>query len=211
VGYYLLFKGAPPGDKTAEIDWDDGNVEKLPVGPGVQRGDGLYDLEGVVAYEYSGLKREERKRVAARLYIKGREGFCARVVHVTVVPGEGPGFAGGGTISVTVDEGDTIESGSTFTVRGKVENKATSTADVSIVFQTPERSKLIPESVSRCDALDEELVECVIKDVAPGDKYTRTVQYRAPTVSGSVKINGHVALVSGDFKPVAGYTLTVKP
>jgi hypothetical protein len=49
------------------------------------------------------------------------------------------------------------------------------------------------------------------KGVPPGEKYTRVVQYRAPTVSGSLQITGHVALVSGDFKPVAIYRLTVKP
>jgi uncharacterized protein YdeI (BOF family) len=211
VGYYLAFRGVPPGEKLLRMDWGDGDVEETSVGAGEPRGDGLFDLEGVVAHEYPDVGREETKSVRATLFIAGREGQCGRVREVTVTPGEGPGFAGGGTISLSVDEGDTIGSAARFSVRGKVDNKSTSTVNVSMVFQTPERCTLIPESVNRCTVLNEELVECEIEGLEPGEKLTRVVQYQAPTVSQSVQIPVHVALVSGGFRPVATYILTVEP
>jgi uncharacterized protein YdeI (BOF family) len=211
VGYYLAFRGVAPGEKVLEMNWGDGNVEEASLGAGNLRGDGLFDLEGVVGYEYPDVRGQETKTVRATLRILGRGGQCSRVRDVAVTPGSGPGFAGGGTISVSVDEGDSIRSGSVFSVRGKVENKATSEKDVSILFETPARSTLIPESVNRCDVLDAELVECVIEGLKPGEKLTRVVKYRAPAVSNPLEITGHVALVSGEFKPVAQYRMTVQP
>jgi hypothetical protein len=80
-----------------------------------------------------------------------------------------------------------------------------------MVFETPERCTLIAGSVNRCTVLSEELVECEIKGLASGEKLTRVVEYQAPTVSKSVRIPVHVALVSGGFRPVATFDLTVEP
>ena len=62
-----------------------------------------------------------------------------------------------------------------------------------------------------CKILDGDDVECVIKNVVPGDRHTRVVKYIAPTVSSPTHIYGAVGLVAGDFQPVAKYRVTVQP
>jgi hypothetical protein len=214
VGLFLAYRGMPPGEKVLKISWDlhnaSGVVEEIPLGQGNPRGDGTFELEGVVAHEYVGQNKTETKQVRANLMIEGREGVCSRVRDVTVSVGEGPGFAGGGTISVTVDQ-EEITSGMEFSVRAKVDNKGTSSADVAILFETPERTKLLTETGDRCERLSKELVQCVILGFQPGEKQTRVVEYRAPTVSKPTQIFGSVALVSGNFSPIASYKFTVQP
>jgi hypothetical protein len=215
VGYYLAFRGAPAGNKVVEITWDEHNpsgaVEVIETGPGVPTGDGLFTLEGVVAHEYDGVSRTQTKSVRAKLIIAGRDGFCSRVREVTVSPGSGPGFAGGGTISVTVDQGDTIDSGSIFSVRAKVDNRSTSAAPISVVFQTPKNAIIHRATGAGCEVIDTELVACDLGEVQAGERLTRVVEYRAPSVTSSLRLDGYVALVSGDFKPVAEYQVWVEP
>ncbi len=214
VGLFLAYRGMPPGEKVLEITWDlhnaNGVVETIPLGQGNPQGDGTFELEGVVSHEYAGQSTTETKQVRANLMIVGRDGVCSRVRDVTVSRGEGPGFAGGGTISVTVDQ-EEIYSGMEFSVRAKVDNKGTSAADVAILFQTPERTKLLTQTGDRCERLSKELVECVIMGLQPGEKQTRVVEYQAPTVSTPTEIFGSVALVSGNFSPIASYKFTVQP
>jgi hypothetical protein len=214
VGLFLAYRGMPAGEKVLEITWDlhnaSGVVEEIPLGQGNPQADGTFELEGVVAHEYANQSKTETKQVRANLKIVGRDGVCSRVRDVTVTQGEGPGFAGGGTISVTVDQ-EEITSGMTFSVRAKVENKATSAADVAILFETPERTKLLTQTGDRCERLSDEFVQCVIEGLQPGEKQTRVVEYRAPTVSSPTEIFGSVALVSGNFSPIASYRFTVQP
>jgi uncharacterized protein YdeI (BOF family) len=214
VGLFLAYRGMPPGEKVLELTWDlhnaNGVVEEISLGQGNPGGDGTFELEGVVAHEYAGQSRTETKQVRANLKIVGREGACSRVRDVTVTMGEGPGYAGGGTISVTVDQ-EKITSGMEFSVRAKVENKATSAADVAILFETPEMTKLLTRTGDRCERLSKELVQCEILGLEPGEKQTRVVEYQAPTVSRPTEIFGSVALVSGNFSPIATYRFTVDP
>ena len=214
VGYFLSYRGVPPGDKVLEMTWDEHNasgvVEEAELGPGQSLEDGLFLLEGVVTHEYANVNSTQTKTVRAKLMIVGRDGGCSRVRDVTVSPGSGPGFGGGGTISVTIDE-DPVTSGSVFSVRGKVTNATSGTADVSMYFQTPNRSSISAADGDGCKILDGDYVECVIKNVVPGDKYTRVVKYIAPTVSSPTDIDGAVGLVAGDFQPVAKYRITVQP
>ena len=72
-----------------EIDWGDGNAESFDVGEGTPR-DGGFDLEGVVGYEYSGMKSTQQKSVRATLRVQGKDGQCARVRTVTVTKGSEP-------------------------------------------------------------------------------------------------------------------------
>jgi hypothetical protein len=214
VGLYLAYRGMPPGEKVLEIVWDlhnaSGVVEEVSLGQGNPQSDGTFELEGVVAHEYAGQSTTETKQVRANLKIVGREGVCSRVRDVTVTVGEGPGFAGGGTISVTVDQ-EKITSGMEFSVRAKVDNKGTSTADVAVLFETPEKTKLLTQTNDRCERLSKELVQCIIQGLQPGEKQTRVVEYQAPTVSTPTDIFGSVALVSGEFSPIATYKFTVQP
>jgi hypothetical protein len=215
VGYYLAFRGVPAGNKVVEITWDEHNpsgaVEIIDTGPGVSTGDGLFNLEGVVAHEYPDVRKTETKSVRAKLLIAGRDGFCSRVREVTVSPGSGPGFAGGGTISVTVDQGDTIDSGSIFSVRAKVDNKSTSSAEISVLFETPKNVAIYRAAGSGCDVLNNELVQCELGEVQAGERLIRVVEYRAPVVASTLRLDGYVALVSGGFKPVAEYEVWVEP
>ncbi len=215
VGYYLAFRGVPEGNKVVQITWDEhnpsGSVETIEVGPGVPIEDGLFALEGVVAHEYENVQKTETKNVRANLIIAGRDGLCSRVREVTVSPGSGPGFAGGGTISVSVDQGDTISSGSRFSVRAKVDNKATSAAAVAVLFQTPNHATIHSATGSGCDVLNNDLVECDLGKVQPGESLTRVVEYSAPLVTSPLRLDGYVALVSGGFKPVAEYQVSVEP
>ncbi len=214
VGLFLAYRGMPPGEKVLELTWDlhnaNGVVEEVSLGQGNPQGDGTFELEGVVAHEYAGQSKTETKQVRANLKIVGREGVCSRVRDVTVSVGEGPGFAGGGTISVTVDQ-EKITSAMEFSVRAKVEHKGTSVADVAILFETPEKTKLLTQTGDRCERLSKELVQCVILGLQPGEKETRVVEYQAPTVSKPTDIFGSVALVSGNFSPIATYKFTVQP
>jgi uncharacterized protein YdeI (BOF family) len=214
VGLYLSYRGAPPGDKILEMTWDEHNaagvVEEAEIGPGDPIENGLFFLEGVVTHEYDNVNSTETKTVRAKLKIVGRDGSCSRVRDVTVSPGSGPGFGGGGTISVTIDE-DPVVSGSEFSVRAKVDNKSTITADISILFQTPKKTSIALADGSGCKILDGEFVECIIRDFEPGDRQTRVVKYLAPTVVTPTDIDGAVALISGDFQPVAKYRVTVQP
>jgi hypothetical protein len=214
VGLYLSYRGAPPGDKILKMTWDEHNaagvVEEAEIGPGDPIGEGLFFLEGMVTHEYDHVNSTETKTVRANLRIVGRDGSCSRVRDVTVSPGSGPGFGGGGTISVSIDE-DPVTSGSEFSVRPKVDNKSTLVADISILFETPEKSTIVLADGIGCTILDEEFVECIIEDFEPGDRQTRVVKYRAPTVVTPTDINGAVALISGDLQPVVKYRITVQP
>ena len=214
VGLFLSYRGVPAGEKVLEMNWDQhnpsGSVEEFALGEGRPREDGLFDLEGIVSHEYADVRGTEQKQVRAVLRIEGREGGCSRVRDVTVTPGSGPGFAGGGTLQVSIDEGDTIDSGTTFAIRAKVSNPTSANVDVEVLFETPDRSSIREASGPGCKILDGELVECLIS-LKGGEGVTRVVRYRAPTVSKAVQISGAVGLVSGDFAPVVPYRITVTP
>ena len=62
-----------------------------------------------------------------------------------------------------------------------------------------------------CEVIDTELVACDLGEVQAGERLTRVVEYRAPSVTSSLRLDGYVALVSGDFKPVAEYQVWVEP
>ncbi|HXV63326.1 MAG TPA: hypothetical protein VEK15_21685 [Vicinamibacteria bacterium] len=214
VGLYLAYRGAPPGEKTVEITWDQhnpaGTVQTIAVGEGRPGEDGLFDLEGVVAHEYNNVKGTEVKNVRAVLFIEGREGSCTRARDVTVTSGSGPGSAGGGTLQVSIDEGEMVRSGAVFSVRAKISNQTPQTRDVDVVFQTPNRARIAETPGSGCSVLGAELIECTVT-LRGGEVITRVVRYRAPEVTASTSITGAVTLVSGQFAPVVDYRVTVVP
>jgi hypothetical protein len=98
-----------------------------------------------------------------------------------------------------------------FSVRAKVDNKSTSAAPITVVFQTPEQATLHRATGAGCDVIDTDLVACDLGEVQAGERLTRVVEYRAPSVSTSLRLDGYVALVSGDYKPVAEYQVWVEP
>jgi hypothetical protein len=214
VGYYLSYRGVPAGNKILEITWDEGNssggVDKVELGPGTPRDDGLFDFEGVATHQYQGVSRTQTKSVRANLKIEGVEGQCSRVREVTVSPGSGPGSAGGGSLRVTV--ADPVQSGSRFDVRATVENKVSEPGDVALLFEAPTNctfdSKVLP---SECIKYDRTFAECKIKNLRPGEVHKITIQYDAPSVTSSQRADGSVTLLAGDFSPVASYSTTIKP
>jgi hypothetical protein len=214
AGLFLGYDGVPPGEKTLSISWDvnnpSGDVETVAVGEGAPNGEGLFDLEGIVSHEYPDVKGTEAKQVRAELSIEGREGACARVRDVTLSPGSGPGWAGGGTIEVSIDEGTTIESGSSFAVRAKITNPTTASVGVHVLFDTPDRSTILDASGAGCGALDADAVDCRIS-LEGGERVTRVVRYQAPVVTESIQIAGAAGLATGAFAPVVPYRITVRP
>jgi hypothetical protein len=200
--------------KKIAVYWDvenpAGAVESRVVGEGSPTADGLFELEGIVSHEYPDVTGTEEKKVRAELSILGRTGSCARVRDITLTAGSGPGWAGGGTISVSIDEGTTIESGSTFAVRAKIENPTTQPVDVHLLFDTPDKSSIADEPPDGCQILDAETVECAIS-LQGEEKVTRVVRYEAPIVSDPIQIAGAAGLVTGDFAPVVKYRITVEP
>jgi hypothetical protein len=214
AGLFLRYEGVPPGVKELTVYWDvqnpSGAVESAVVGEGTPSGDGLYDLEGIVSHEYPDVKGTEDKQVRAELSILGREGSCARVRDITLTPGSGPGWAGGGTIEVSIDEGTTIPSGSTFAVRAKISNPLTQGVDVHVLFQTPDKSTIVEASGEGCRIIDADGVDCAVK-LSGGERITRVVRYEAPLVASPVSISGSAGLVTGEFAPVVTYRITVEP
>ncbi len=214
AGLFLTYSGVPAGEKILKVFWDinnpSGAVEEVSVGEGEPMEDGLFYLEGVVSHEYSDVQGTEEKQVRAELSILGREGACARVRDVTLTAGSGPGWAGGGTLEVTIDEGTTIESGSTFAVRAKIENPTTQPVDVHLLFDTPDKSSIVEASGDGCQILDSDMVDCTIS-LQGAEKVTRVVRYEAPVVSAPIQIAGAAGLVTGDFAPVVKYRITVEP
>jgi hypothetical protein len=214
AGFYLRYYGVPPGEKTLTVSWDlhnpTGGVDVLPLGEGEPTGDGLLELEGIVSHEYAGITEPVTKEVQAVLTIEGREGGCTRVRDIDLTPGSGPGWAGGGTIEVTIDEGTTVLSGSTFAVRAKISNPTTLAVEVHLLFRTPEKSTTVEASGDGCQVLDDEFVDCLVSLVG-GERVTRVVRYEAPLVTSTTAIDGSVALVTGGFAPLVPYRITVNP
>ncbi len=214
VGYYLSYWGVPAGNKILEITWDEGNpsggVDKVELGPGTPRDDGLFDFEGVATHQYPGVRGTQTKKVRANLKIEGVEGQCSRVRDVTVSPGSGPGSAGGGSLKVTV--ADPVQSGARFEVRATVENKVSEPGDVVLLFEAPTNcgfdSKVLP---SECVKHDRVFAECKIKNLRPGEVHKIAIQYDAPLVASSQRADGSVTLLAGEFSPVATYSTTIKP
>jgi hypothetical protein len=214
AGLFLSYDGVPPGVKKLTVFWDvenpAGAVQSRVVGEGTPTAEGLFDLEGIVSHEYPDVKGTEEKKVRAELSIQGREGSCARVRDITLTAGSGPGYAGGGTISVSIDEGTTIESGSTFAVRVKISNPLLEPVDVHVLFKTPDKSSIVDASGDGCRILDEDGVDCEVS-LAAEERITRVVRYEAPVVGEATQIAGAAALVTGDFAPVVSYRITVEP
>jgi hypothetical protein len=214
AGLFLSYSGVPPGVKALTVYWDVDNpagaVESRVVGEGAPNGEGLFDLEGIVSHEYTGVKATEEKKVRAELSIQGREGSCARVRDITLTAGSGPGWAGGGTIEVSIDEGTTIESGSTFAVRVKVSNPLLEPVDVHVLFRTPDKSSIVEASGDGCRIVNDDAVDCAVS-LAAEERITRVVHYEAPAVDAPTEISGASALVTGDFAPVVSYRITVEP
>jgi hypothetical protein len=193
-----------------DVDNPTGAVESRVVGEGTPTADGLFDLEGIVSHEYPDVKGTEEKKVRAELSILGREGSCARVRDITLTAGSGPGWAGGGTIEVSIDEGTTIESGSTFAVRAKISNPLLEPVDVHILFAAPDKSSIADPPGEGCRIVDEDAVDCAVS-LAGEERITRVVRYQGPEVDAPTQIGGSVALVTGDFAPVVSYRITVEP
>jgi hypothetical protein len=214
AGLFLSYSGVPAGEKILKIFWDvqdpSGTVEEAAVGQGSPTEDGLFALEGIVSHEYPDILGTVDKQVRAELSIQGRDGSCARVRDLTLTPGSGPGWAGGGTIAVSIDEGTTIESGSSFAVRAKISNPTAGTVDVHVLFDTPDRSSIADASGEGCQALDAETVECALS-LMGGERVTRVVRYQAPVVAAPIQIAGSAGLVTGEFAPVVPYRITVQP
>jgi hypothetical protein len=214
AGLYLRYYGVPPGEKTLTVSWDlhnaSGTVDVFALGQGEPTGDGLLELEGVVSHEYPNITEPVTKQVQAVLTIEGRDGGCTRVRDVDLSPGSGPGWAGGGTIEVSIDEGTTIPSGSTFAVRAKISNPTTLQVEVHLLFRTPEQSFIVEASGEGCEILEGDFVDCRLSLVG-GERVTRVVRYEAPVVSATTAIDGSVGLATGDFAPIVSYRITVKP
>ena len=212
VGLFLSYKGVPPGHKVLEIDWGEGAsaIETFELGQGDPEGNGLFRLEGVVTHEYDNVNSTQTKKVRATLTIEGLKGQCARVRDVKVSPGSGPDSAGGGSLRVTVD--NPVFSQSDFEVRATVKNLVSETISVELVYLTPTDSgldsrKLPPE----CEVIDKDLVECTIGAIPPGEGLSKVITYFAPQTSKARQISGKVALVVGEFAPIASYSTTVEP
>ena len=92
VGYYLAYRGTPAGEKVLDMDWGDGNTESFEVGEGRARGDGLFDLEGVVAHEYSVSSQQTFKVratlriIAAKVVVPGFVTLRSRTAPVRALP-----------------------------------------------------------------------------------------------------------------------------
>ncbi len=214
AGLFLTYSGVPPGEKILKVYWDvqnpSGAVQKAEVGQGDPGGDGLFYLEGIVAHEYPDIQGTVDKQVRAELSIQGREGSCARVRDLTLTPGSGPGWAGGGTIEASIDEGTTLKSGSSFSVRAKISNPTTGTVSVHVLFDTPDKSTIVDASGDGCQVVDGETVECALS-LKGGERVTRVVRYQAPVVAAAIQIAGSAGLVTGGFAPVVPYRITVQP
>jgi uncharacterized protein YdeI (BOF family) len=208
VGLYLAYLGAPAGQKTLEVDWGDGEVDRARIGEGSPNGEGLFDLDGVVGHEYVSIKGTEEKSVRADLFIEGREGSCSRVRTVTVSPGSGPGFAAGGNLRLTFD--DPVRSGGFFAVSATVSNPTGHPIEVNLVFTTPDRST-IRALGSECQKVSEAVAQCRIEGIGANGSGGTFVQYDVPQVTAPTLIRGSVTLVSRDFSPVANYSTTVQP
>ena len=209
VGLYLAYRGAPPGDKTLEVDWDEGSgepVDRFEVGEGTER-NGLFDLEGVVGHEYS-VSGTVTKTVRAKLLIAGRSGSCSRVRDVTVTKGSGPGFAAGGALRLTFN--DPVPSGGFFSVTATVTNVSGATADATLHFSTPDGTS-IRTMGQACEKIGGSDVECIVRDIAPGGAESEFVQYNVPVVTKPTVVSSSVTLVARDFSPVAYYSTTVEP
>lgn len=214
AGLFLSYDGVPSGEKILKVFWDvqnpSGAVDEAEVGQGDPMGDGLFFLEGIVSHEYPDIKGTVDKQVRAELSIQGRERSCARVRDLTLTPGTGPGWAGGGTIEVSIDEGTTIKSGSSFAVRAKISNPTGGTVDVHVLFDTPDKSKIADASGEGCQVVDADTVECALS-LKGGERVTRVVRYQAPVVAAPIQIAGSAGLVTGEFAPVVPYRITVQP
>ena len=212
VGLFLSYKGVPPGNKMLEIDWGEGasKIEMFELGQGDPEGNGLFRLEGVVTHEYENVNSTQTKKTRTTLTIEGLKGQCARVRDVTVSPGSGPDSAGGGSLRVTVD--NPVFSESNFEVRATVKNLVSETISVELVYLTPTDSgldsrKLPPE----CEVIDTDLVGCEIGAIPPGEGLSKVITYFAPQTAKARQISGKVALVVGEFAPIASYSTTVEP
>ena len=209
VSLYLAYRGTPPGEKTLEVDWDEGSgdpVDRFEVGEGTER-NGLFDLEGVVGHEYS-VSGTVTKKVRATLSIDGRSGSCSRVRDVTVTKGSGPGFAAGGALRLEFD--DPVKSGGFFSVTADVENVSGATADATLHFSTPDGTS-IRTMGNACEKIGGGDVECLVRDIAPGSTGSEFVQYNVPVVTKATVVSASVTLVARDFSPVAYYSTTVEP
>lgn len=214
AGLYLQYSGVPAGEKILKVIWDvhnpSGAVDEAAVGQGDLMEDGLFYLEGIVSHEYPDIQGTVTKQVRAELSILGRDGSCDRVRDITLTPGSGPGWAGGGTIEVSIDEGTTIKSGSSFSARAKISNPTTGTVAVHVLFDTPDKSQIAEASGDGCQVLDAETVECALS-LKGGERVTRVVRYQAPIVVEAIQIAGSAGLVTGEFDPVVPYRITVQP
>lgn len=212
VGYYLSYLGVPAGDKTLEISWDEhnpsGQVDRFELDEGRPRGDGLFDLTGVVGHEYPGVTSTETKKARANLMLEGRTGRCSRVRDVEVTKGTGPGFAAGGKLSLRFN--DPVPSGGFFSVTARVTNPTSVTKDALLFFNAPDGST-IRTLGSGCIKLNPKEAECVIEGIEGNGFGEEFVQYDVPEVSKPTVISGSVTLVARDFSPVANYSTTVEP
>ncbi|MGH9461232.1 MAG: hypothetical protein ACRD1X_08435 [Vicinamibacteria bacterium] len=214
VGLFLTYEGVPSGNKILEIDWDEGNpksaVQTLELGPGEPDGNGLFRLEGVVTHEYENVNSSQTKKVRATLTIEGLKGQCARVRDVKVSPGSGPDSAAGGSLRVIVD--NPVFSESQFEVRATVQNLVSAPIEVALVYLTPTDSSLDPGKLPpECEVFDNDLVGCRIGEIPPGEGLSKVITYTAPQTSNTRQISGKVALVVGEFAPIASYSTTVEP
>lgn len=208
VGLFLAYLGVPPGEKTLEVDWGDGQVDRVEIGEGRSNGEGLFDLQGVIGHQYLDLRGTEEKSVRANLYVEGRDGSCSRVRAVTVSPGSGPGSAAGGNLRLTFN--DPVPSGGFFSVTATVRNPTSREIDVDLVFTTPDRSSVRTLGAG-CQTLSDDVVECRIDGIPGNGSGDTFVQYDVPLVAAPIVIRGAVTLVSRDFSPVANYSTTVQP
>ena len=212
VGYYLAYRGLPPGEKRLEVHWDEhnpsGQVDRFELGAGTARGDGLFDLEGVVGHEYPNVQGTETKKARANLFIDGLSGQCSRVRDVTVTQGSGSGYAAGGNLSLSFN--DPVPSGGFFSVTARVTNPSSPTIDSVLFFDAPDGSTI--RSVgSGCTKLNSKEAECLIEDIEGFESGDTFVQYDVPVVSSATTISGSVTLVARDFSSVARYDTTVEP
>ena len=213
VGYFLSYQGVPPGNKMLEVHWDENNpsgaVDRIELGEGRPRGDGLFDLTGVVGHEYPDVVLTVTKTVRANLLIENREGRCSRVRDVTVTRGAGPGFAAGGNLTLRFN--DPVPSGGFFSVTARVSNPTASTPfDARLFFSGPDGSTIRTLGAG-CERIDDDDAACLIKDIAGSGFGEAFVQYFVPEVDEPTVIRGSVTLIGRDFQPVAAYSTTVEP
>jgi hypothetical protein len=105
-----------------------------------------------------------------------------------------------------------VFSESEFEVRATVQNLVSAPIEVALVYLTPTDSSLDPGKLPpECEVLDKDLVGCRIGEIPPGEGLSKVITYTAPQTSKPRQISGKVALVVGEFAPIASYSTTVEP